>query len=152
MIKPLKPTFDGFVVFIRSVVGIPETAITDDSPWLQASYVAGLELVTTEQGLGSLPLIYTTTVYNAGASILINHAMDALPSTYFKDLRKSLGVGKSVNGLMTSASDQGTSGSTVIGEAMSNLTLADLMMMQDPYGRQVVAVLMELGPLWGYTP
>ncbi|MFC7509663.1 hypothetical protein ACFQUX_25815 [Pantoea stewartii] len=39
-----------------------------------------------------------------------------------------------------------------ISDALNNLTLADLMMMQDPYGRQVIAVLMEMGPLWGYTP
>ncbi|EIX6431205.1 hypothetical protein MKU92_000022 [Salmonella enterica] len=152
MVQPLKPTFDGFVAYIRTVVCIPESAIADDSPWLKASYAAGLEWVNTGMGLERLPLIYTTTVYNAGTSILINHAPDISPSTYFSDARKTFGIGKAVNGLMTAAADQGTSGSTVISDAMSNLSLADLMMMQDPYGRQVIAVLMEQGPLWGYTP
>jgi hypothetical protein len=152
MIQPLKPTFDGFVAYIRSVVGIPESAIADDSPWLPACYAAGLEWVNTGMGLEQLPIIYTTTVYNAGISILLNNAIDTDPSTYFADQRKKLGLGNATNGLMTAASDQGTSGSTVIGDAMSNLTLADLMMMQDPYGRQVIAVLMEQGPQWGYTP
>ncbi|EAW1174407.1 hypothetical protein S922_23020 [Salmonella enterica subsp. enterica] len=152
MVQPLKPTFDGFVAYIRTVVCIPESAVADDSPWLTASYVAGLEWVNTGMGLERLPLIYTTTVYNAGTSILINHAPDIPPSTYFADARKKFGIGKAVNGLMTTAADQGTSGSTVISDAMSNLSLADLMMMQDPWGRQVIAVLMEQGPQWGYTP
>lgn len=152
MVQPLKPTFDGFVAYIRKVVGIPESAIADDSPWLAASYAAGLEWVNTGMGLEQLPLIYTTTVYDAGTSILLNHAPDTPPSTYFADERETFGLLKAVNGLMTAAADQGTSGSTVIGDAMSNLSLADLMMMRDPYGRQVIAVLMEQGPQWGYTP
>lgn len=148
----VRPTYEGFLGFVRGVMGIPETAIADDSPTLKCCYDAALELVNVSMGLCRLPTIYTSTVYNAGGSLMLNHATDIPPSTYFFDMRKKLGLGKSVNGLMTSASDQGTSGSTVIGEAMSNLTLADLMMMQDPYGRQVIAVLMELGPQWGYTP
>lgn len=148
----LRPTPEGFLSFVRGVMGIPVTAIPDDSPTLKCCYDAALELVNVGMGLCRLPTIYTNTVYNAGGSLLLNYANDITPSTYFADARKMFGIGKLVNGLMTSAADQGTSGSTVIGDAMSNLTLADLMMMQDPYGRQVIAVLMELGPHWGYTP
>lgn len=148
----LRPTFEGFLGFVRGVMGVQDTAITDDSPTLRCCYDAALELVNVGMGLCRLPTIYTNTVYNAGASLLLNYANDTPPSTYFADARKKLKIGKLITGLMSSASDQGTSGSIVIGEAMSNLTLADLMMMQDPYGRQVIAVLMELGPVWGYTP
>lgn len=148
----LRPTFEGFLGFVRGVMGVPVTAITDDSLTLRCCYDAALELVNVGMGLCRLPTIYTNTVYNAGASLLLNYGNDTPPSTYFTDMRKKLGIGKLVTGLMSSASDQGTSGSIVIGEALSNLTLGDLMMMQDPYGRQVIAVLMELGPVWGYTP
>ena len=54
--------------------------------------------------------------------------------------------------LFRSAADQGTSGSITISDALSNLSLLDLQMLQDPYGRQVVAVLMQMGTVWGYTP
>lgn len=148
----LRPTFEGFLGFVRGVMGVPVTAIADDSPTLRRCYDAALELVNVGMGLCRLPTIYTNTVYNAGASLLLNYGNDTPPSTYFADARKKLGIGKLITGLMSSASDQGTSGSIVIGEALSNLTLADLTMMQDPYGRQVVAVLMEMGPHWGYTP
>lgn len=147
----LRPTFEGFLGFVRGVMGVPVTAIADDSPTLMCCYQSALELVPCGMGLQFLPIIYTNTVYNAGGSLLLNYANDVPPSTYFADMRKKLGVGKLITGLMSSASDQGTSGSIVIGEALSNLTLGDLMMMQDPYGRQVVAVLMELGQPWGLT-
>jgi hypothetical protein len=148
----LRPTFEGFLGFVRGVMGVPVTVIPDDSPTFKCCYNAALEIVNVGMGLCQLPTIYTVTVYNAGGSLLLNHAIDIPPSTYFSDLRKKLGLGKLSSGLMSAAADQGTSGSVVISDAMSNLTLADLMMMQDPYGRQVVAVLMEMGPLWGYTP
>lgn len=148
----LRPTFEGFLAFVRGVMGVPESAIANDSPTLKCCYSAALEIVNVGMGLCQLPTIHTATVYNAAASILLNYGNDIPPNTYFADMRKVLGLGKLITGLMSSASDQGTSGAIVIGDALSNLTLADLQMMQDPYGRQVVAVLMEMGPLWGYTP
>ncbi|MDM4974594.1 hypothetical protein QT330_14050 [Escherichia coli] len=65
---------------------------------------------------------------------------------------KKLNLGKLATGLVSAAADQGTSGSITISDALSNLSLLDLQMLQDPYGRQVVAVLMQMGTVWGYTP
>ncbi|EPR0420073.1 hypothetical protein ACUZIT_001593 [Enterobacter hormaechei] len=148
----MRPTFDGFIRFVRGVMGVPETAISDDDPSLKCCFWSALELIPKNLGLECLPIIYTNTVYNAGGSLLLRYALDTPPSTYFADLRKSLGLNNAVYGLVNSAADQGTSGSMTISDALSNLSLADLMLMQDPYGRAVVAVLMELGPVWGYTP
>lgn len=147
----VRPTYDGFVRFVRGVMGVPATIIADDDSTLKCCYASALELVTTGMGLRTLPVIFTSTVYNAGGSLLINYAEDIPPSTYWADIRKQFGIGGAITGLMTSAADQGTSGSTVIGDALSNLSLMDLMMMQDPYGRRVIAVLMEMGTLWGVT-
>lgn len=153
MMQPLKPTLSGFVAYLRTVVGVPNTAIADDSPWIGEAYCAGLEIVNTGMGLCRLPLIYTTTVYNAATSTLLNYAPDTPPSTWFAGKRKEFDLLKPVIGLVNTASDQGTSGNITISDVMSNLTLADLMMMRDPYGRQAIAVLMEMGPtVWGYTP
>lgn len=148
----MRPTFDGFIRFVRGVMGVPETAISDDDPSLNCCFCSALELIPKNLGLECLPIIYTNTVYNAGGSLLLRYAIDTPPSTYFADLRKNLGLNNAVYGLVNSAADQGTSGAMTISDALSNLSLADLMLMQDPYGRAVVAVLMELGPVWGYTP
>lgn len=147
----IRPTLDGFIRFVRGVMGVPDTAISDDDPTLECCYQSALELIPKRVGLECLPIIYTNTVYNAGGSLLLRYAIDTPPGTYFADLRKNLGLNKAVYGLVNSAADQGTSGSLTISDALSNLTLADLMLMQDPYGLAVVAVLMEMGPLWGYT-
>ena len=148
----MRPTFDGFIRFVRGVMGVSETAISVDDPSLKCCFCSALELIPKNLGLECLPIIYTNTVYNAGGSLLLRYALDTPPSTYFADLRKSLGLNNAVYGLVNSAADQGTSGSMTISDALSNLSLADLMLMQEPYGRAVVAVLMELGPVWGYTP
>ncbi|MCY1699669.1 hypothetical protein OVA10_16620 [Lelliottia sp. SL45] len=148
----VRPTLDGFIRFVRGVMGVPDTAIADSDPTLECCYQSALELIPKGMGLESLPIIYTNTVYNAGGSLLLRYAIDTAPGTYFSDLRKRLGMNDAVYGLVNSAADQGTSGSMTVSDALSNLTLADLMMMQDPYGRAVIAVLMEMGSLWGYTP
>lgn len=147
MIAPC-PTYDGFIRFVRGVMGVPEYAIGDDDLTLNCCYQAAMELIPHNLGLERLPVIYTNTVYNAAASFLLNYAS----GEWFIGLRKKLGIGKPVYGLINSAADQGTSGSITISDALSNLTLMDLHMLQDPYGRQVVEVLMQMGPLWGYTP
>jgi hypothetical protein len=146
-----KPTFAGFVGFVRNTMRVPDSVISDDDLTLHYCYKAALEFVPGDQGLYLIPTIYTSTVYNCGGSLLLNYAEDVPPSTFWEDTRGVMGIGGAITGLMTSASDQGTSGSTVIGEAMSNLSLADLMMLKDPYGRRVIAVLMEMGSIWGLT-
>lgn len=148
----IPPTFTGFLNFIRNNVGVPVDAIADDNETLRCVYEAALEWVPKGLGLECLPVIYRNTVYNLGTSFLLHFADDTPPSTYFVDMREKLGIGRSAAGIMTSAADQGTSGSTVIGEALSNLSLADLMMLEDPYGKPALAVLMEMGCHWGMTP
>ncbi|QIU88279.1 hypothetical protein [Yokenella regensburgei] len=149
----MRPTLDGFIRFVRGVMGVPETAIADDDPQLQCCYCSALELIPVNMGLQCLPIIYMSTVYNAGGSLLLHYATDKPPSTYFADQRKKLNLNTPVYGLVNSAADQGTSGALSISDALSNLTLTDLMLMQDPYGRAAVAVLMDLGPsVWGLTP
>lgn len=148
----IRPTLDGYIRFVRGVMGVPDAAISDEDPTLECCFQSALELIPKQLGLECLPIIYTNTVYNAGGSLLLRYAIDTPPNTYFTDLRKKLGLNKAVYGLVNSAADQGTSGSMTISDALSNLTLADLMMMQDPYGLAAIAVLMEMGTLWGYTP
>jgi len=148
----LRPTLAGFLRFVRAGMGVPESAIADDDPALACCFGSALELMPQHTGLERLPVVWATTVYNLAASLLLNYAGDTPPSTYFADQRKKLGIGNYIAGITTSAADQGTSGSVTVSNALSNLTLADLMLMQDPYGRAALAVLMELGPLWGYTP
>lgn len=146
------PTLAGFIRFVRVAMGVPDSAISDDDPTIECCFNSALELMPRNVGLEHLPIVWMNTVYNLAASLLIHFANDTPPSTYFADLRKKFGIGNYIAGITSSASDQGTSGSVTISNALNNLTLADLMLMQDPFGRAALAVLMELGPVWGYTP
>ncbi|EDU6784099.1 hypothetical protein CJG67_003916 [Salmonella enterica subsp. enterica serovar Gaminara] len=143
-----RPSLEGFHRFVRDEMGVPVDAITDEDPTLECCFQAAMEFIPGDLGLERLPVIYTRTVYNAAASFLLNFA----PGPWFSEWRKKFGLGKLVTGLVNSAADQGTSGSVTLSDALSNLSLLDLQMLQDPYGRQVVAVLMQMGTLWGYTP
>jgi len=144
----LRPSQEGFLRFVRDEMKVPVHAIADDDPALECCFKSAMELIPHDLGLELLPVIYVRTVYNAAASFLLNFA----PGPWFAALRKKLGLGNLVTGLVSSAADQGTSGSITLSDALSNLSLLDLQMLQDPYGRQVVAVLMQMGTLWGYTP
>ncbi len=146
--EQLRPSLEGFIRFVREDMKVPVHAIADDDPTLECCFQSAMELIPHDQGLERLSIIYVRTVYNAAASFLLNFA----PGSWFADLRKKLNLGKLATGLVSAAADQGTSGSITISDALSNLSLLDLQMLQDPYGRQVVAVLMQMGTVWGYTP
>lgn len=147
----IKPTFEGFLYFVRNVMKVPNSAISDDDPTLKYCYGYAKEFIPRHLGLECLPHIFVDAVYSCAASYLINYAQDTPPDTYWATIRKSLGIGLPSYGIINSASDQGTSGSVTISQALSNLSIADLMLMKDPYGRKVVAILMEMGGLWGIT-
>lgn len=148
----IKPTLDGFLKFVRNVMQVPESVISDDDPTLKCCYESANEFIPEHLGLECLPYLFVKAIYNCAGSFLIHFAEDTSPGTYWADKRKSLGVGSPSYGIVNSASDQGTSGALIVSQALSNLSLADLMLMQDPYGRVAIAILMEMGPLWGLTP
>jgi len=142
----------GFLQFLRDSVGIPTSALPDNSEYIDYALCEARTFVDNGMGLRQRPIVWVSTVYNMGASLLLNHAPDQPGQTFFSGWRAKLGLNTMPNaGVMNAAADQGTSGSLVVSKAMQNLSLADLMLLRDPYGRQVAAVLMEMGPLWGLT-
>lgn len=151
----LKPTFAGFLAFVRDDMHVPASAIPDDSPWLPLFYAKALEwacIPCYEPVWQAAPVTRMTLVYNLAASFMVQMAPDRENSTWFADLRKQLGVGRAVAGVVGAASDQGTSGMLQVSDALRSLSLADLMLFQDQWGRTALAILGELSSLWGYTP
>lgn len=144
---PLRPSLEGFIRFVRDDMKVPVHAIADDDPTLECCFQSAMELIPHDQGLERLPVIYVRTVYNAAASFLLNFALVRGLPTCEKTQPWEAGYRDYQRG-----SRPGTSGSITISDALSNLSLLDLQMLQDPYGRQIVAVLMQMGTVWGYTP
>jgi hypothetical protein len=145
-----QPTFAGFVNFVRMGMGIGTDNLPDDSIWLVYAYNVAIAVVNLGLAAVGGP-IYMLSVYNLAADNLINYAQDTPPSTYFADLRKFYKIGSLVPGLIQSTSDQGTSESLMIPDALKDLTLANLQNLKTPWGRQYLAWAQSWGTVWGLS-
>lgn len=143
------PTLDGFMQWMRGQ-GFSGEVLPGDSIFWSLVYDISLRTVIPELAVAG-PQIYTLAVYNLGADMMVNWAPDQPGQTYFQDLRKSYGTFAFAPGVVTTAGDQGTSGSLLNPEFMKELSLANLQNMKTPYGRQYLAWAQSFGPLWGLT-
>lgn len=95
--------------------------------------------------------MYLLAVYNLGADRLMNYAQDQRGQTYFKDIRRNLKLGAFTPGVVTSASDQGTSTALLDIEAAKTFTIADLQTLKTPWGRTYMGIAQDVGTLWGLS-
>lgn len=144
------PTLAGFEAYCRTPAGITTTVMPVNDPGFALWYAIALEWIPCELQQVS-PLLYTYTVYNWGVSVLLQFQQDQDGQTYFTDKRAAFGVYNLVAGVISATADEATSTALTVGQGMSNLTLEDLQRIKDPYGRQAIATLMEMGTLWGLT-
>jgi hypothetical protein len=144
------PTLAGFITFCRNVVGISTDAMPDADPGFQnALDYAALWIPLYLNQLS--PGLFTVCTYNWAASLLIQYQQDQPGQVFFAQARQSYGISNFVPGVISSASNEATSQSMTIGKGLSNMSLTDLQRVKDPYGRQALAILMDLGTLWGLT-
>lgn len=107
------------------------------------------------------PSVYAIAVYNLAGDWLVRIAQDqtdpapvpppANAPTFWADLRKTLGVGSFAYGLIQSTSDQGTSSSLAIPQQVQDMTLANMMQAQTPWGRAYLAIVGQWGTIWGIS-
>ena len=71
---------------------------------------------------------------------------------YFAYFRQQWGLLSFVSGVVQSTSDQGTSESLLVPDFMSQLTLANLRNLKDPYGQTYLQIMQSMGGYWGSTP
>jgi len=144
------PTLLGFIAFCRTVVGIPEAVMADDDAGFQVALDYSIEWIPLNLNVYSKSL-YTAAVYNWGASNLIQYQQDPSGQVFFTNARNSFGVSNFMAGVISSASNEATSQSMTIGKGLQDLSLIDLQRVKDPYGRQALAILQQLGTLWGLS-
>lgn len=145
-----QPTVEGFLTFLRQVVSIPAIFLPDNNVIIQDSFDGSLA-VTAPWLCTQVGGVYSRAVYNLGTDSVINYAIDQPNQTYFRDLRKSLGIGLFVPGVTGSSSDSGTSQARVTPEFMKHMTFGDLQALKTPYGRAYLAVAQTQGSLWGIS-
>jgi hypothetical protein len=163
----VEPNLDGYLQFIRTVMGVPAGALPDDSIYIEQSFWAAMTIVNPMlQMVGNaetpppqqFPTYYAYAVYNFAADWLVRTTLDDPNAqdpykTYWADLRKTYGTNAFTPGVIQSSSDQGTSQSFMVPGWYQNMTLMDQMMLQTPWGRQYLMLAQAAGPtVWGLTP
>ncbi|HFG9917837.1 TPA: hypothetical protein ACGHLE_004496 [Salmonella enterica subsp. enterica serovar Warragul] len=140
------PELAGFILFIRNTMGVDADALADDDPAISLSWSMSLDWVNRQIACIS-PVLYSQAVYNLAASFLLNFG----PEVAFGPVREKLGINNFTAGVISASSDESTSQTRVVSDALKNLSLADLQQLKDPYGRWYLAIAQQYGDLWGLT-
>jgi len=149
------PTEDGYINWIRQIMGVDSSIIADTSPYINWSYEISYEIVNVLLDYAS-PILYTQAVYNLAGDYLVNLAQDdptlSPPNnTYWKDLRQTFGSNSFIPGLINAANDEDTSAASMIPLNLQNITLADLQNLKTPWGRTYLSIAQSVGSMWGLT-
>jgi hypothetical protein len=144
------PNAGDYLAFVRGVMGIPAVALPDDSQILVMSLGIALDVVNWTLARVA-PNEYSLAVYNLAGDRLVNYAPDqpevfypgAPPYQqdadgenilYFAYLRKKMDLAGFTPGVVTSTSDEVTSGSLLNPEFMKTLSMADMQTLKTPWG------------------
>ena len=142
----MSTSLSGFIEFVRTDMGITADQVPDDSASLSMAYNAAIQWVNSDI-LAVMPDLYGIAVYNLAASFLVNYGTESVLST----LRQKLGLNNLKSGVIDSASDNATSASRFVPDFFKNLSLADLQMLADPWGRRYLMIAQQFGSLWGLS-
>lgn len=149
------PNTTDLYTFLTMVAGVPTAVLPSNSP-----YLAWALSYAEEKTLLVLYAIgqdyYCFAVYLLATSFLINWCPDnpALTppdNTYFATLRKQWNLTGFVGGTIQSSADESTSESLLAPEFLKGLTLGQLALLKDPYGRQWLSMQQDLGSIWGLS-
>lgn len=146
----MTPTLAGFIVFIRTNMGIDDSVLPDDSIYIEQAYDIAKEIVNPQIELYS-SVLYTSAVYNLAGDNLLNFAQDQTGETFFAEVRKGYGINSFVAGVIQSSNDESTSESLLVPDFFKNLTLSNLQNLKTPYGRTYLQIAQSTGPCWGLT-
>lgn len=146
----MNPTLDAYLDFLRTAVGIPVSALPDDSPWIATTYNASLELVYSDLAFLA-PTLYSIAVYNLATAFLVDWASDVPPSTYFADARIKFGTGNFIPGLIINTGDESDNVAIMIPDSLKQLSLANLQQLKTPWGRAYLGIVQMIGNIWGLS-
>ncbi|HFK4064865.1 TPA: hypothetical protein ACG1UU_002269 [Kluyvera ascorbata] len=139
-------SLSGFIEFVRTDMGVTSAQVPDDSPSFMLAYGGAVEWVNPDIAHVT-PNLYTVAVYNLGASFLVNYGTESV----FADFRKEFGLNNFKAGVITGAGDNSTSAQRLVPDFFKDLSLADLQMLQDPWGRRYLMIAQQFGSLWGLS-
>lgn len=152
--SPPIPTLAGFKAWVYAFMDVPTTALDSNSLWFNWAFDASMAIVNYQLKAAPGPT-YMLAVYNLGGDNLVNWVVDdpgEVPADYWSKLRLAFGINSAFfPGWVTAASDEGTSSSSELLDFFKGMTLANLLNMKTPWGRQYLAYAQAVGTLWGIT-
>ena len=138
-------------------MGITTAQLPDDSVYIPLTLAVAEEIVDPLIQQVS-QIMFNLATYNLAGDRLINFAQDVpdappLPGSnlpFFAATRAALKLNSFVSGVVSAASDEGTSETLLTIEAAKNFTLMDLQNLKTPYGLQYLGIAQTTGPsIWG---
>ena len=150
--NPAAPNLGDYTLWIQNTVGISTVYLPANSPFLSYAFNRALAIVFNPPT--SLAAIeYVLAVYNCATHIQLkitpDQSVNGIAYTYFRDKRAEFQLLNPVVGLVLSSSDEGTSVSNAVPDAMRQLTISDLDFMKTAWGREYLAFQQDYGPtLW----
>lgn len=139
-------SLSGFIEFVRADMVITASQVPDNSQSFSLAYGGAVEWVNPDIA-SVMPNLYSVAVYNLGASFLVNYGTESV----FADFRKNNGLNDFKAGVITGAGDNSTSAQRLVPDFFKDLSLADLQMLQDPWGRRYLMIAQQFGSLWGLS-
>lgn len=140
------PDLAGFILFVRNTMGVSADVLPDDDPSIANAFALSKAWVNHDIACISA-VLYAQAVYNLAASFLLNFG----PESVFGQKREELGLINFTAGVISASSDESTSQTRAVSDALKNLSLADLQQLKDPWGRWYLAIAQQYGDLWGLS-
>lgn len=148
--QPTAAQIAAFIAFIRDIMGVPDTVLPDNSPYILYSLTGAVNTVIMDINLFS-PFLYQDALNNLAADNLVNWTQDTAPSKFWADLRASFGCNNFAAGVVQSANDNSTGMSALVPDFFKGLTMSNLQNLKTPYGRRYLAIVQDYGSIWGLS-
>lgn len=123
-----------FLQFLRDA-GFSSASLPDNSPVIDSSLAIAGEFVSTRLA-GYSQLIYDDATHNLAAHYLVERAPDQNGRTDFADFRKTYQISSPIIGVVTSASDNGTSASRQTPSFVQSLSQFESLLNKTPFGQR----------------
>lgn len=127
----------------------PPATDTTGSPWITYAFNASNRLTLAVPTVAAQD--YVNVVYCGAAHTQLFITPDLPNQQYFANARSNFNMLKPANGLVTQATDQGTSSTTVVPDTMKRLNFADLQFITTPWGRWWLGWGQDYGTPWGIS-
>ena len=151
--NPNAPNLTDYTTFVQDSMGISTTYLPSNSPWLGYAFNQGMARTVFIPCV--TPIEYVLAVYNCAGHLQIEITPDQTGQNYFQTLRGNgaggFGLVSPISGVVSASSDEGTSQTLAVPQALQNLTIADLQFTKTPWGRSWLAYGQDFGSAWGVT-